>query len=565
MSEKHTSLEPTFADAIMTIRAATDLSAQTRRHWCSSLTGIAKAFDQSVELIPARYSAIRARMAALHHVPLDWVAKTLANHKANTKAALMWFAKEKDVIPHGVPLSPAWERLRAQLTDPSTRYRLMPLMRFCSGVHIEPEAVNEATIDCYVDHRARTTARPGDAASRRILARLWNYGIGRIDGGPKVRLVEPPVKAAEGPGWNDFPQNLRTGIEGYLTGLTRIRRNKAGERRQPCKSSTITTRKRELVAAVRMAVKVGIPIASLTSLSALVHPDVAEKILDGYWRKDGEVPKTYTINLSCRFVALAHAIGGVDEDDLRRLEDARFALEQHREDGMTPKNLALIRLVLTQGIWSRVTTLPEQLMQQARLQRRHAPVRAAVLAQIAVAVAILTVAPVRLGNLASIRLGENLIKPGGPSSNFWLTFPKYHVKNRTPLQFKLDEMVTAIINEYVHDFRPALMRGSNADWLFPGEAGEHKEKISFSTQIVDRIQKSTGLRVTVHQFRHAAGALILKHRPGEYELVRRTLGHKSIQTTIKFYLDLETTQASEIFTDIVRNRLDFNHNAASHE
>jgi len=174
----------------------------------------------------------------------------------------------------------------------------------------------------------------------------------------------------------------------------------------------------------------------------------------------------------------------------------------------------------------------------------------------------LTVAPVRLGNLASIRLGENLIKPGGPYSTFWLTFRKYDVKNSTPLQFKLDETVTGIIDEYVHDFRPALMRGSNADWLFPGESGEHKEKISFSTQIVDRVQKSTGLRITVHQFRHAAGALILKHRPGEYELVRRTLGHKSIQTTINFYCDLETTQASEIFTDIVRHRLDFKHNGA---
>ena len=184
------------------------------------------------------------------------------------------------------------------------------------------------------------------------------------------------------------------------------------------------------------------------------------------------------------------------------------------------------------------------------------------MAQIAVAVAILTVAPVRLGNLASIRLGENLIKPGGPYSTFWLTFRKYDVKNRTPLQFKLDETVTGIIDEYVHDFRPALMRGSNADWLFPGESGEHKEKISFSTQIVDRVHKSTGLRITVHQFRHAAGALILKHRPGEYELVRRILGHKSIQTTINFYCDLETTQASEIFTDIVRHRLDFKHNGA---
>jgi hypothetical protein len=369
--------------------------------------------------------------------------------------------------------------------------------------------------------------------------------------------MEPPVKSAEGPAWEDFPDGLRSDVEHELTRLRNTHRNKDGQRSRPCKPSTLTTRRRELVAAARMAVKVGIPIESLTSLSAMIHPDVAEKILDGYWADDEDVPTTYTINLSCRFVGLAHAVGGLDEDALRQLGDLRFSLEQYREVGMTEKNLALIRLVLTDGVWSRVVDLPEQLMQQARLQRRHAPVRAAVLAQIAVAVAILTVAPVRLGNLASIRLGENLTKPGGPHSNFWLTFPKYDVKNRTPLQFKLDEMVTSIINEYVHDFRPALMRGSNADWLFPGEAGNHKEKISFSTQIVERVQKSTGLRITVHQFRHAAGALILKHRPGEYELVRRILGHKSVQTTKNFYLSLETTQASEIFTDIVRQRLDF--------
>lgn len=549
-------LEPTFADAITAISAATDLSEETRRHWRSSLMGIAKAFDQPPELIPARYSAIRARMAALHHVPLDWVPKTLANHKSNAKAALIWFSKEKDVLPHGVALSPAWDRLRIQLTDPSARYRLMPLMRFCSGVHVEPGAVDEGVLDRYMDHRARTTTRGSDAATRRILARLWNGGIGRIEGWPQQRLVEPAVKAAEGPGWDDFPEGLRTDIEGHLANLKLIRRNKAGQRIRPCKPSTITTRRRELVAAVRMAVKVGIPLASLTSLKALIHPDVAEKVLDSYWHGDGEVPTTYTINLGCRFVALAHAIGGVDEDELRRLGDARFALEQRREDGMTPKNLALIRCVLTDEVWSRVAKLPDVLMRQARLER-HAPVRAAVLAQIAVAVAILTIAPVRLGNLASIRLGENLIKPGGPKSNYFLTFNKYDVKNRVPLQFKLDEVVTAIVNEYVHDFRPALMRGGNTDWLFPGESVGHKEKISFSTQIVNQVEKSTGLRITVHQFRHAAGALILKHRTGEYELVRRLLGHKSVQTTIKFYLELETTQASEIFTDIVRNRLDF--------
>ena len=51
---------------------------------------------------------------------------------------------------------------------------------------------------------------------------------------------------------------------------------------------------------------------------------------------------------------------------------------------------------------------------------------------------MLTVAPVRLANLAAIRLGINLIKPGGPHSNYWLTFPDYDVKNRVTLEYPLE-------------------------------------------------------------------------------------------------------------------------------
>ena len=62
--------------------------------------------------------------------------------------------------------------------------------------------------------------------------------------------------------------------------------------------------------------------------------------------------------------------------------------------------------------------------------------------------------------------------------------------------------------------------------------------------------------MTVHQFRHAAGALLLKHRPGEYELVRQLLGHRSVQTTINSYIGLENIQASEIFSQIVAAHMD---------
>jgi integrase len=189
-------------------------------------------------------------------------------------------------------------------------------------------------------------------------------------------------------------------------------------------------------------------------------------------------------------------------------------------------------------------------------------VRAAVTAQLAVAIAIESVAPVRLENLTAIRLGFNLIKPGGPNSNYRLLFPDYDTKNRVKLDFPLPRYVTDLIDEYVHEHWPVLLRGRNEDWLFSGQRSGAKGKTAFSGQIKDRIYEATGLRITVHQFRHAAGALILRERPGEYELVRLLLGHRSVQTTMNFYVGLESMQASEIFSEIVMKRLGDNLEAA---
>ena len=109
-----------------------------------------------------------------------------------------------------------------------------------------------------------------------------------------------------------------------------------------------------------------------------------------------------------------------------------------------------------------------------------------------------------------------------------------------------------MIDEYLHKFRPLLVRGFNAPWLFPGEAGSFKTPNMFSEQVTQRIQKATGLRVTVHQFRHAAAAIILKHEPGNFERVRLLLGHRTIRTTTNFYCGLVSLQASETFGHLVR-------------
>jgi hypothetical protein len=63
-----------------------------------------------------------------------------------------------------------------------------------------------------------------------------------------------------------------------------------------------------------------------------------------------------------------------------------------RTVGLTDKNWELVRKVLTPGVWRSVAALPDDLMQAARTTRDRSPVKAAVIAQMAVAIGILLVA-----------------------------------------------------------------------------------------------------------------------------------------------------------------------------
>jgi Phage integrase family len=554
MTETPALIETSFAQAIAVTANAGELPEQTRRHWATSMRRVAKAFDKPLEIIPARYSAVRAEMGQLHSAPLGLTPKTLQNHKSNVKSALLWLAREKGIPRHGAPLSSAWELLRGEISDRLVRWRLSSLMRFCSANEIEPAKVDEAIVDRFIAYRAQI-GMSADEGFRRLLARAWNANLATVRGWPVRRLVEPAPKPAVEVPWDQFPEGLRKDVDHYLESLTRVRRSRTGERIRPLKASTRKNRRTELEAAARMAVRTGTSVEALDSLQALLAPDVAEKVLDAYWHRNGEEPKQFTVDLAGRFLTIARETQCRSSADLARLNELRERLEESRHGGLTEKNIAFIRQVMTPGVWGRVIKLPQQMMAAARSSRMHMPVRAGVTAQIAVAIGVLTAAPVRLGNLTSIRIETNLIKPDGPESNYWLVYPHYDVKNRVTLEYPLERYLTELIDEYVHEFRPALLRGRNEDWLFPGQRKGAKGMISFSGQISKRIYQATGLRMTVHQFRHAAGALILQHRPGEYELVRRLLGHRSVQTTVRAYIGLENIQASKIFGEIVREHM----------
>jgi hypothetical protein len=368
-------LEPSFADAIAAIEAATDLSEQQRGHRACSLRQIAKWLDRPVQTIPARWTSIRLPVERLHHVPLWVTAKTVANHKANVRAALRWFGKEHELPPRGVPLSPDWTKLCDGIGHRGRRARLYGLMRYCSGRAIAPCLVDDAIVDDYFRYRSETTKLAVNDAARRSVARSWNACVGQVEGWPTNRLFEPPVKAKNGPTWEDFPLGLREEIEAYLSSLQKVHRSADGRRSRPCSALTIRTRRAELAAVTRRAVTIGVPIESLASLAALLAPDVVERVIDAYWKENGAEPKIFTIELGSKLLSIARMVGCLGEADIERLADIRANLEDHRGPALTGKNLKLIRYVLTPGVWSEVVSLPKLLMLEARSLKDHAPVR----------------------------------------------------------------------------------------------------------------------------------------------------------------------------------------------
>src|SRR5215212_10316909 len=131
-------VEPSLEGALADIARAALLPEGIRQQWLCSIRQIAKALDRPLALLPARWTALRIPVDRLHHAQLEISAKTLANHKANLKAALRWMHGETGGPVRGAPLISHWAKLRDGIKDRGPRARLYGLMRYCSAKGILP-------------------------------------------------------------------------------------------------------------------------------------------------------------------------------------------------------------------------------------------------------------------------------------------------------------------------------------------------------------------------------------------------------------------------------------------
>jgi integrase len=540
-------IEPTLENVLVAIERDKSMSESRREALCCSIRRIAKFLERDPAQLPARLQALRFGIVRLHHAQLGVSRKTLQNHLANLKAAVRQFSSVERISGRGVALNSTWQALYDQLTVPRLRLGLSGFLRYCSASGIEPSSVSDVTAETFARYASEVQFTVKSRDLHKQVARCWNRARESVQDWPQTILTVPDFRPkADSIPWDAFPRSLVEDVERYLAllGGDSILDKDAPDR--ACKPSTIAIRRNYLRLAASAAVKGGIAAEELRSLADLVSPSTVRLILEHYMAKKGGKIVTFTIDMAERLCAIARVYVKAPETQIQVLERYCVRLRRKRRLGLTPKNMAVIRTFKNLDNRNRLKVLPSRLFDEA-LAERDAPIKGAVKAQIALAIQILLVAPMRLANLTALNLEQNVVRVGGIEPTYHLIIPPEEVKNEEPLEYPLPKMVNEMLGIYLAVFRPRLCP-TTTPWLFPGESDGHKAKKTLSEQIIDRISEEIGIRVTPHQFRHLAAAFILEKDPANFEFVRRVLGHKNLQTTINFYIGLQTVDAVRKFS-----------------
>jgi site-specific recombinase XerD len=221
-----------------------------------------------------------------------------------------------------------------------------------------------------------------------------------------------------------------------------------------------------------------------------------------------------------------------------------------RPAGMTPKNKQRLAPLQDPSTKLKLVRLPLKIARE--MEKVEKPTQAqATRMRFAVAVGILQFAPMRISNLASLdreRHVGQLNLGGGPVH---ISIPADEVKNAQPLHYVLPEPVADLVSLYCNRFRPLLLNTYSSS-LFPSSDGKPMASSSLARCIREGIARELGLKVNAHLFRHISALLYLSHHPGDYETVRRVLGHKSVATTIACYApDAEMEHSVRRFDEVI--------------
>lgn len=440
------------------------------------------------------------------------------------------------------PMSDAWQALYDRLPTKGAKCNQSRLLRHLSVRGIQPDAVTSADIALFEADNERSVLKDPVKANQKM-RRGWNEARRTVPGWPDLELEIPDLRDVYTVPFEALPLSYQQDIEAFLDWSARTDDFSDDAPLRPVRPATVKNKRQAIHFITSAAIRRGVPMDRFQTLEDFIDPEVVRDGLRFLIDRYGTDRSGSLQNMMAQVVIVARDWAKVSDQNLQPLKKLLKRVTPAHRNSMTKKNRDVISAFEDRTLILRLVRLPDRLFDLACREPEHSKHRS-FKQSAAVMIAILLTAPIRVRNLASIRIGHNLIRTTRKRDRrYELFFPPEEVKNSVDLSMPLPDWVGTLIDAYIADGRQILLDGPS-EWLFPGLTGGHVSTATITTRLAELSTRHLGIRMTAHQFRHLAGALFLMENPGQHEAVRRLLGHTNLTTTVNFYAGMQQPEAS---------------------
>lgn len=165
-------------------------------------------------------------------------------------------------------------------------------------------------------------------------------------------------------------------------------------------------------------------------------------------------------------------------------------------------------------------------------------------------IAFLAVCPIRLKNLASLTIGETIVRDG---DEWWLLLPASDTKSGRLDHRVIPDLLARWIDRYLEKFIPVFPFSGSAMWPSRKGGGLSPSAIWRATSSATR--QTLGKAISPHMFRHCVPYTIANIDGSQIGLASSVLQHSDPRTTEKHYNLARSVQSSRVFGEIISGLL----------
>lgn len=528
-------------DLIGALERQKNLSETRRRDMRSATKGVARLLDDDPARIALDLPAISAKLATISPAAAGLTGKSFSNIRSNFMAAVKATGLKSIQRSAKQTLSARWNELISEQSTRRGRIGLSRLAGYATTNGIEPEKVDDATIDAFIAAVRRGTLHRKPNDLHRKVTMIWNeaaQGSGFDLQVVKVPSFRLPAKRIE---LQLLPDAFCKNADDYLTWCAGTDPFAENARSRALAPQTVKLRRNEIHAAVTALVESGVRPAAITSLADLVAPDNFKRILRRRDQMVGGRKNVFNHFLARTLVEIARQWVEVDATVLAELKRLAGKVPLPTP-GLTEKNKRALGQFDDPAVLRRLYGLPSRLWAEVKRDAKLDRLTLAK-AQAALAVAIPCYMPIRPQNLADLTFDRHLFMREGPGAISTLELSDDEVKNGMPMFFDIHPQIAKMLIEYRNRIAPKII-GRRPDRVFVKADGTPKNQSSVAWLIRNYLKRRAGIVLSDHQFRHVATKLVLDAEPGNYETPRQFLGHKSIRTTVDAYAGYDSRRAA---------------------